>query len=134
MFCKNCGKEMTDISTVCVECGTAKGDGNKYCHNCGGEVDPNASICVKCGIDINNERKSKIIAGILGLIFGVLGVHNFYLGYTKKALVQILLTLVGGIFTCGISSVAVFVWTLIESIMILTGHINRDGKGQRLKD
>ena len=30
-------------------------------------------------------QKSKIVAGLLGLFLGGLGVHNFYLGYTGKA-------------------------------------------------
>lgn len=38
-------------------------------------------------------QKSKIVAGLLGLFLGTLGVHNFYLGYTGKAVAQLLLTL-----------------------------------------
>lgn len=37
-------------------------------------------------------QKSKIVAGLLGLFLGTLGVHNFYLGYTGKAVAQLLLT------------------------------------------
>ena len=42
-------------------------------------------------------QKSKIVAGLLGLFLGTLGVHNFYLGYTGKAVAQLLLTLIGWI-------------------------------------
>ena len=46
-------------------------------------------------------QKSKIVAGLLGLFLGTLGVHNFYLGYTGKAVAQLLLTLIGWIILIG---------------------------------
>ena len=36
--------------------------------------------------------KSRMAAGILGLLLGGLGIHNFYLGYTGKGLAQLLIT------------------------------------------
>ena len=56
--------------------------------------------------------KSRMVAGLLGILVGGFGVHNFYLGYTNKAIIQIVVT----IFTCGIGSI----WGLIEGILILT--------------
>mgnify|MGYP002146302640 CR=1 FL=1 len=38
-----------------------------------------------------------VIGGMLGILFGSLGVHNFYLGNTGKAVAQLLLTLIGWI-------------------------------------
>jgi TM2 domain-containing membrane protein YozV len=70
--------------------------------------------------------KSKIAAGLLGIFLGGLGVHNFYLGYTQKGIIQLVL----GICTCGLSSI----WGLIEGIMILTGSINTDAQGRPLRD
>lgn len=46
-------------------------------------------------------ESKRIVAGVLGLLLGALGVHKFYLGYTKEGLLQIALT----IFTCGFGSV-----------------------------
>lgn len=71
------------------------------------------------------EQKSKMTAGLLGIFLGGLGVHNFYLGYTGKAIAQICLSLCFG---------AGAIWGLIEGIMILTGSINKDAKGIPLKD
>lgn len=60
-----------------------------------------------------NEQDSKrIVAGVLGIIFGSLAIHKFVLGYTKEGLIQIALTFV----TCGIFSVVGF----IEGIIYLT--------------
>lgn len=76
------------------------------------------------------DAKSKIAAGLLGIFLGGFGVHNFYLGYTGKAIAQLLITLL----TCGFGAVISEVWGLIEGIMILTGSINVDGQGNPLKD
>ena len=43
-----------------------------------------------------NDQKSRIVAGVFGIVLGALGVHNFYLGYTGKAVGQLLLTLLFG--------------------------------------
>lgn len=73
-------------------------------------------------------------AGLLGIFLGGIGVHNFYLGKTNRALVQLLVCLIGGIITCGLASIAMEIWGLVEGIMILTGSIAEDGKGVPLKD
>ena len=68
--------------------------------------------------------KSKMAAGLLGIFLGGFGVHNFYLGFTSKAVIQIVVSLI----TCGIGSL----WGFIEGIMILTGSINTDASGRPL--
>lgn len=74
--------------------------------------------------------KSKMTAGLLGIFLGMFGVHNFYLGYTAKAVVQLLLS----VLSCGTLAIVSEIWGLIEGIMLLTGSINKDGKGLPLKD
>ena len=76
------------------------------------------------------HAKSRIAAGVFGLLFGSLGIHNFYLGYTGKAVAQLLITLL----TCGAGSVISSIWGFIEGILILTGSVNEDGNGVPLKD
>ena len=78
----------------------------------------------------NVTYKSKVGAGLLGIFLGCFGVHNFYLGYTSKAVVQLLLTLL----SCGTLAIISEIWGLVEGIMILTGSINQDGRGLPLKD
>jgi TM2 domain-containing membrane protein YozV len=79
---------------------------------------------------VNDPRKSKIAAGLLGILLGAFGVHNFYLGYTGKAVAQLLIT----VLSCGILSIVSGIWGLVEGIMILTGSINTDANGVPLKD
>ena len=76
------------------------------------------------------QPKSKMAAGILGILLGTFGVHNFYLGYTGKAVAQLLITILSCFFLSPISAI----WGLIEGIMILTGSINTDAKGMPLGD
>jgi len=139
MFCKNCGNQMDDLAVICTKCGVPAGVGGNYCYNCGQQAAPGSVVCINCGAMLSQktnqtvygvEQKSKIAAGILGILIGSLGVHNFYLGYTGKAVAQLLLTLL----TCGICSPISGIWALIEGIMILTGSINCDAKGIPLKD
>lgn len=80
--------------------------------------------------------KEKTVAGLLGIFLGGYGVHNFYLGYTTKAIIQLCLAVLG-ILTSWLLIGIVFafaagIWGLIEGIMILTGSINVDGKGNPL--
>lgn len=71
------------------------------------------------------SQKSRVAAGVLGLLLGAFGIHNFYLGNTKRGLIQLLVS----VCTCGIGAIGIQVWALIESIQILTGNIQVDGKG-----
>ena len=62
--------------------------------------------------------KSKVAAGILALFLGCFGIHNFYLGYTGKALFQLL----GTLFSCGFLAVPIAIWAFIEGILILVAR------------
>lgn len=111
----------------------------KYCRNCGNKLEEGQQVCLNCGVLIEENKKStssvtpgksKIAAGILGIFLGALGVHNFYLGYTGKAVAQLLIT----VLSCGIFSFVSAIWGLIEGILILTGSISVDAEGNPLSD
>lgn len=80
----------------------------------------------------NVTYKSKVVAGLLGIFLGAFGAHNFYLGYTSKAITQLLLLTVGACF--GLGPLIAGIWGLVEGIMCLTGSIKQDAKGLPLKD
>ena len=141
MYCRNCGSIMDDQAAFCTKCGVAKGTGSLYCPSCGSQTNVQAVVCVHCGVALNTlhvanqtQQKSKIAAGLLGIFLGGLGIHNFYLGFTKKAVIQLLVCVVGGIITCGIAAIGAEVWGLVEGILILTGSINKDANGIPLRD
>lgn len=130
MFCKNCGNQMDPNAAVCVKCGAAKGQGTGFCQNCGQPLTPGAAACTTCGYATGPAynpavQKSKLTAGLLGIFLGGLGIHNFYLGYTGKAIAQIFLSLCFGVGA---------IWGFIEGILILCGNIDKDANGIPLKD
>lgn len=72
-------------------------------------------------------KEKKLVAGILGILLGCLGIHKFYLGYTNEGLIMLLVTVlgggVGGAITCGLLAPVAFVpWVigLVEGILYLT--------------
>tara|TARA_A100001037_G_scaffold69484_1_gene61970 strand:+ start:694 stop:951 length:258 start_codon:yes stop_codon:yes gene_type:complete len=79
---------------------------------------------------VQGQQKSKVVAGILGILLGAFGVHNFYLGYTGKGIAQVLIT----VLSLGLLSPISGLWGLIEGILILVGNINVDGRGIPLSD
>ena len=134
MFCRNCGAELNENAVICVRCGCQKGKGTTYCPHCGEETNPDAAVCMSCGCAVSSGgEKSKLAAGLLGIFLGTLGIHNFYLGYTKKAIIQVLLGTVGSLLLF-IGPCVSGIWGLIDGIMILSGKISVDGKGIPLQD
>ena len=62
--------------------------------------------------------RSKMAAGLLAIFLGPLGIHNFYLGFNKRGLIQLLIT----VLTLGIGSIVTWIWGLVEGISILTAE------------
>lgn len=108
-----------------------------YCPHCGSPVQPDSSFCPSCGKPLQSQPDSAgqtfntpqatkekedrwLIALILCIVLGGLGVHRFYTGNTTTGIIM-LLTLGG----CGI-------WALIDLIMIAC-NTYVDGNGQTLK-
>jgi len=72
----------------------------------------------------NNGENKKLLAGILAIILGSLGVHKFILGYQKEGLILAGVTILGIATSCIIIG-AFFYWIpgligLIEGIIYLT--------------
>jgi TM2 domain-containing membrane protein YozV len=76
---------------------------------------------------VAQAKEKKVVAGILGIVLGSLGIHKFYLGYTNEGLILLLVTVVGGgiggAVTCGLLAPVAFVPAIIgvvEGILYLT--------------
>jgi TM2 domain-containing membrane protein YozV len=157
MFCRHCGQQLDDQAVICVRCGRTPQNGVYFCWYCGAQTNPIAQVCTNCGVAMQSANqsqagnKSKLTAGLLGIFLGGFGFHNFYLGYTNKAIIQLVLGLIGFFGSCsqfffygfgyygfgnpwGFTLWISSVWGFIEGIMILSGSINTDGQGYRLRD
>ena len=72
------------------------------------------------GNSMPNQSSKRVVAGVLGIILGSLGIHKFILGYTKEGIITLLITFILGIITCGMATWAIGIITLIEGIIYLT--------------
>ena len=59
--------------------------------------------------------KNHIAAGVLAILLGALGVHKFYLGYTKEGVIMLLVTLL----TFGIGASVMAIIGIVEGILYL---------------
>ena len=132
-FCTKCGGKLELNDTVCPNCGAlikdrvvkeevvaekvedTKNEGNTYSNSNNNNT-------------YNPQAKNKVVAGLLGIFLGGFGVHNFYLGYTGKAVAQLLIT----VLSCCMLSFVSSIWGFIEGILILSGNINKDADGNDL--
>lgn len=155
-FCSGCGTKAGEGNSFCSSCGTKVLDDDIVCSSCGNSIERNYTreepksepqtvyyeSTYNSGQNqgysnqtYNNQYqnyngkqpKSKIVAGVLGILLGSLGIHRFYLGYIGIGVLQLVLTFI----TCGISSI----WGFIEGILILCGSgITTDADGIPLSD
>ena len=140
MFCKNCGTELMEGASFCTNCGTPIAEKKEtVCTQCGNPLSDENVFCPYCGTSTKQqsapntppctaeEPKSKLLAGLFGILLGTFGVHNFYLGYNGKAIAQLIL----GVLGC--TTLISAIWGLVEGIMILTSANPTDAKGNPLK-
>lgn len=97
----------------------APGGSVKYCSACGNMLDPRAELCPRCGVrqgapqfvmgpngmtnaamGLGVGQRSRVLAGLLGIFLGGLGIHKFYTGKIALGVLYI-----------------VFCWTFIPAIV-----------------
>lgn len=64
----------------------------------------------------STQDSKRVVAGVLGIIFGALGIHKFVLGYTKQGLIMLILSVI----SLGILAGLMGLIGLIEGIIYLT--------------
>lgn len=111
------------MSKRCVKCGVELEDSAIFCDECGEKQPMPEAATPQANVKVG--AKKRVTAGLLGIFLGGFGVHNFYLGFHVKAIIQILLS----VFCCGVGSI----WGFVEGILILVNKINVDAKGMSLK-
>jgi len=98
-----------------------------YCPSCGSQIPGNSAFCPNCGarsvgIPVGDvSPKSRLVTTLLcalpAFMFGIAGVHRFYLEKIGTGILM-LITL-GGLG----------IWTLIDLIMVIAGSMkDKDGR------
>lgn len=144
MYCKNCGARLAeDGSKTCMKCGAEKGKGTGFCPNCGTMASRDHAYCGKCGAALYltdvSDRKSRMAAGFMAIFFGCFGVHNFYLGHTGRAVLQLAVTVLSVLSARWalyllLAPVVIGAWGLLEGILLLAGVAKVDGRGNLLRE
>ncbi len=78
------------------------------------------------------QAKSRLAAGLLGILVGSLGIHRFYLGYTGIGLTMLLVS----VLSFGFAAPVIAIWGLVEGILYLTsktGYYSVDSTGRPLR-
>lgn len=139
MICKNCSTYYDDNAPYCPYCGApndmahgsrqsqneyynpnAQQGGQYYYNGQPNTQQPNYQYQQDMNYNpqqMNTEpTKEKIVAGLLAILIGTLGIHKFYLGYTKSGIIMLLVSLL----TFGVGAPVMAVISLIEGILYLT--------------
>lgn len=114
--CRECNREISDQAAACPHCGApvARRPTSSYY---GDQPAP-----ALASPQLVKAAKSRGVYIILGLFFGMLGVHNFYAGRHGRGLWQLLCTLVLGWFVVGL--IITFIWVVVDLFSVTT-----DGAG-----
>ena len=132
------------MAVYCTKCGTPNDDFSRTCTSCQAElpvisgkqtaayqadyhppfetgyqpIQPPAPLYGQSSADDWRQRGAdkKIVAGILGIVIGGLGIHKFILGYQKEGLTMLLVS----VLSCFTLSAFMHVIGIIEGIMYLT--------------
>ena len=64
--------------------------------------------------------KDHIVAGLLAIFLGCLGIHKFYLGYNTAGIIMLCVSIIGGILTLTFATFAMGLIGLIEGIIYLS--------------
>jgi len=65
---------------------------------------------------VQEFASKKVVAGIMGILIGGLGIHKFVLGFNQAGLIMLL----GSLLTCGFAAPVFGIIGLIEGILYLT--------------
>ena len=142
MFCRNCGTELGYKEDPCKKCNYKRGFGVDYCPDCGAETEARARKCPECKATLfvmrNTKPRNRVVAALLAFFIGMFGIHNFYLGYMRRGLLQVIVSTVGlvlipflGAFPLG-APIVMGLWGLLEGYQLASGTIRVDADGNFL--
>ncbi len=83
-------------------------------------------------IQVYYSNKSKLVALLLCLFLGTLGLHRIYIGRRQGGLLMLALSIIGAIFSGGVITGLVTIWALVDLVCLCIGKLT-DAQGRPLK-
>ena len=132
MKCEYCDNPIPNGTARCPSCGAAIRiyDENQKQNTTphvisvpqSGDIEP---VGPRCSTTVYNPylfvaKKSRIVYVVLALVFGEIGVHNFYAGFIGRGVTQLLIT----VLSFGLLFWISWIWAVIEICAV-----DHDGKG-----
>ena len=115
----------------CPKCGAQLPDGSAFCNLCGAQLNavnvPPSAVPYSANAPIGVSSRSAIAYLLFALFLGGFGAHNFYIGKTSLAVIQLVVSVIG-LFLAGVPTIGIAIWALVEGILGLTGKIT-DAEG-----
>ena len=118
------------MTRYCTKCGAVNDETSQYCVSCQAPLSPVSGYQPMQAVNQNAPGSmtdwkamgadKKVMAGILAIVLGSLGIHKFILGYTTEGIIMLVVTLVVSIVTCGILWPVMWVIGIVEGIIYLT--------------
>ena len=98
MFCRNCGKELSDKAVACIGCGMNPRDGATHCPVCGVATKDKQIVCTACGSSLKGSSGDgwdigpyigllvlSFLIPFVGWIYGGIKVKNSTEGSQRKS-------------------------------------------------
>ena len=127
MRCEYCDNEVSNGLARCPNCGATIGAtslaASKVSIVAASKLHE-SPVAVEEAISGSRDRKSRLVYVLLGIFLGTLGIHNFYVGRSNRAVGQLLTTVLAGWLFLPL--IAVLIWVLVDVCAITT-----DGDGNK---
>ena len=122
MKCEYCDNEVPPGSTRCPSCGAAVKAEPAQPAAPAAAAAPSVIVvpAAAAGAPSPHPPKSRTAYVVLGILLGGLGIHNFYAGYSGRAIIQLLIS----VLSCGYLGWAIWIWAVVEACTV-----KQDGSG-----
>ncbi|WP_075618292.1 zinc ribbon domain-containing protein [Paenisporosarcina indica] len=122
MHCTNCSETISDQAEICPKCGVRTFTVKNYCHGCGSSVKENQEICISCGVSLkrkNNNSNGEKEPWLMALLsFFILGLGQIVLGQTAKGITMLVVGIIIGMITFGLSAIITLPLAVIDAYLI----------------
>jgi TM2 domain-containing membrane protein YozV len=116
VFCRSCGKELTDSTTFCPSCGVR--------------------LMEEADVSQKSRLATTLLCALPALLVGIHGIHRLYLGKIGTGIVMLVLCILGWatvwLLVGLVVLIPVYVWTIIDFAFAVSGNM-KDTEGKLIK-